>query len=539
MQCEICNSYEAKSLRSLALHIASKHKDTSLKDYYDKYLKSEGEGICSRAGCGKECAFKGLTIGYSKYCSVKCISLDQRSKDSGYWEKLKEKCLEENGVEFYSSIKSNRAHAKETRIKKYGKFHSDETLKKIAETTKSNFGTSCILSDKSKRKDWEAERLSKKGYKYTLESKAAQDKSKESRNTDEFNLSFRSRFIETFKSKLKAVNCEFLSILPDNQVQFKCLKCGEITTESRNFVFTDRSDKSVSPCLNCLPKQSSISVSEINLCNDIKEMLPNEEIIQCDRSILNGKEIDIYFPRLKVGIEYDGLYFHREDKVGKSFHLDKTEACKKLGITLIHIFSDEYEQHKDIVLSRLRSILGCIQDRIYARKCTVEKIIDRDIVKKFLNANHIQGFCIFKYAYALKFESEIVAMMTFGSSRFEKNETELLRYCNKLNTSVVGGAGKLLSIFRHDHPEINSLVSYADRRWSTGKLYESLGFKLVSITKPSYSYFKTRKEGRKTRWDFQRRKIAKDDNDRRTEREIAAEMGYYRIYDCGQLKFKI
>ena len=44
--------------------------------------------------------------------------------------------------------------------------------------------------------------------------------------------------------------------------------------------------------------------------------------------------------------------------------------------------------------------------------------------------------------------------MTFGKSRFS-NEFELLRFCNKLYTNVIGGASKLFKHFLVDHPEIN------------------------------------------------------------------------------------
>lgn len=79
--------------------------------------------------------------------------------------------------------------------------------------------------------------------------------------------------------------------------------------------------------------------------------------------------------------------------------------------------------------------------------------------------------------------------MTFGKSRFtSKADWELLRFCTKLNYHVPGAAGKLLKHFEREY-QPKSLVSYADRRWSRGKLYEALGFKLDHISKPNYWYF--------------------------------------------------
>ena len=61
-----------------------------------------------------------------------------------------------------------------------------------------------------------------------------------------------------------------------------------------------------------------------------------------------------------------------------------------------------------------------------------------------------------------------------GNSHTE-NEYELLRFCNKLNTNVVGGAGKLLKFFI-DKYKPSKIISYCDRRWSNGNLYEKNRF---------------------------------------------------------------
>ncbi len=49
-------------------------------------------------------------------------------------------------------------------------------------------------------------------------------------------------------------------------------------------------------------------------------------------SIINNKEIDIYLPKEKIGIEYDGLAFHNENK-----DHEKDIICKEHGIEIIHV----------------------------------------------------------------------------------------------------------------------------------------------------------------------------------------------------------
>lgn len=62
-----------------------------------------------------------------------------------------------------------------------------------------------------------------------------------------------------------------------------------------------------------------------------------------NRSILNGKELDIFIPSKNLAIEFNGNKFHTEWFGGKTrqYHLQKTKMCNEKGIRLIHIFEDE------------------------------------------------------------------------------------------------------------------------------------------------------------------------------------------------------
>lgn len=229
-----------------------------------------------------------------------------------------------------------------------------------------------------------------------------------------------------------------------------------------------------------------------------------------------------------------GVYWHNELHKPSNFHLWKTEECEKQGIQLIHIFEDEWAYKQEIVKSRLKGLLGC-NERIFARKTYCKEITFAES-KKFLDANHIQGNCISKYNYGLFYNDELVSVMTFGKSRYAKGRMELLRFANKLYTNVIGGASKLFKHFLNDHPEISEIDSYADRRWSIGNLYETLDFKRISVTSPSYFYVVN--GVRENRMKYQKHKLVKEGYDaNKTEHEIMLEREIYRIYDCGNIKF--
>jgi hypothetical protein len=85
-----------------------------------------------------------------------------------------------------------------------------------------------------------------------------------------------------------------------------------------------------------------------------------------------------------------------------------------------------------------------MSESIYARKCQLREVIDTSIVRKFLNDNHIQGYSHSSIKIGLYYEDELVSLMIFGKKR--KN-MELIRFCNKLNTNVIGGSSKLFKHF--------------------------------------------------------------------------------------------
>lgn len=68
-KCQLCDR-EFKSLKSLGLHLSHTHKDVDHKDYFDKYMKTDSDGICPV--CGKPTKWKGGLHGYARTCSISC-----------------------------------------------------------------------------------------------------------------------------------------------------------------------------------------------------------------------------------------------------------------------------------------------------------------------------------------------------------------------------------------------------------------------------------------------------------------------------------
>lgn len=251
--------------------------------------------------------------------------------------------------------------------------------------------------------------------------------------------------------------------------------------------------------------------------------------------------LDIYVPSCGRAIQLNGLYLHNELSKGKKDKVDGLVKCQEKGISVFHVFEDEWRDKPEIVKSMIANMLHKNINKVFARKCDIREVPTRE-ARMFIDGSHIQGYCNSSYRYGLYHDGELVSMMTFGKHRFRKRQTdhsvyELLRFCNKLNTSVVGGASKLLSHFIKENKP-SRIISYADRRYSSGNLYEKLGFKRYNISDPSYFYVIDGE--RKYRFTYRKDVLISKYGctEDMTEHEFCLSQKWYRIYDCGCLCYK-
>ena len=282
------------------------------------------------------------------------------------------------------------------------------------------------------------------------------------------------------------------------------------------------------------------SFGEKELYEYVCSLVGSDNVIHNDRSVLSGREIDIFVPSMNIGFEYDGCLWHSEKfHKDKNYHLMKTEECKKRGIRLIHIFEDEYLNSKEIVQSKIRHLLGVnSNERIYGRKCTVSEI-GSDEAKQFLNNNHIQGYEKAKVHIGCFQNGNLVGVMSF------KNETgdnwNLARFATDINYNCVGVGGKLFNWFVNNYNP-SKVKTFADRRWTVGddNFYTKIGFAEAEILAPDYKYITYNDINRKHKFNFRKQLLHKryglslD----MTEKEMCDQLGFYRIWDCGLIRYE-
>jgi hypothetical protein len=302
-------------------------------------------------------------------------------------------------------------------------------------------------------------------------------------------------------------------------------------------IFSNRKSVKTELCTECSPVEKNISGKETLLYKLIREIYDGE-IIRSHK--VGGKEIDIFLPSFNIGFEFNGLWWHSEIHLEDNYHINKTKLCEKNGIRLVHIFEDDFDNKIKIIRSIIGNLIGK-STKIFARNCEVRVILEDQIVKNFLIENHLQGYVNSNINYGLYINDELISIMTFMKSRKvlggnPKNDSyELIRFCNKLGFSVVGGASKLLSKFRRDYsPKV--IISYCDISWANGSVYKKMGFEFDGTTPPNYHYIINK--NRVNRIKFQKHKLVKEGFDPNlTEREIMNQRGYYRIYNCGNERY--
>lgn len=283
------------------------------------------------------------------------------------------------------------------------------------------------------------------------------------------------------------------------------------------------------------------SKAELELIDFIKEIYTGEILIG-KRSILgDGRELDIYIPELKIAFEYNGVWIHSEYPEGKSYshrkdktyHISKTELCEEQGIELIQIWSSSWRDKKDIWKSRIRAKFGLVGRKLFARKCVVKEISVGE-KNTFLDFNHLQGRDKSNTKLGMFYGDELVSVMTFSKSRYNKNaDWELSRFATVKDNLVVGAFSKMVKHFRKMYS--GSIISYADRMHSTGGVYRANGFEVWKINPPSYHYFKDN-ENLLHRMNFQKKMITFA-GDTRTEFDVMRENGYNWVWDCGTIAF--
>lgn len=558
----IKNNYE-----DFCKHLNELYPDKKFSEQLYIYYFSEYK--CPICGCPTK--FLSFNRGYQLYCSSKCAgqSADTKNKrkhtninkyGNEYATKsdiVRDKIIQTNiekyGVTSTAKTQAVKEKAKQTKLEKYGdEFYNNRD--KMKSTNIERYGIDSPIKlqkffDKSKQT--KLEKYGNEFYNNRDKAKYTNIKRYDAENPM-LNKIIQQKCLESYRKSKLNNNKDLIGYTDDGDRIYNCQTPSCSACEEKCFiipsnVYYDRLRQGVCLCTRLLPIGKYTKGTTIELF--IRELLDkhNIEYITNNRKIISPKELDIYIPSKKLAIECNGIYSHSTNYKQPSYHVNKTKDCRTNGIELIHIWEDWVRNKPEIVKSIILNKLGLLKTEvIYARKTIIKEVNPKEC-NDFLERNHIQGKSQSTIKYGLYYNDELVSVMTFSKPRVNmggkdhKCQWELVRFCSKLNTRVVGGASKLLNYFiKHYNPD--SIVSFSSNDISNGNLYKQLGFESDMKYQNSYWYIEPGSMKRYHRSSFTKSEIVKKGykdivDDTWTEKEVMEELGFFCIYDSGQFKW--
>lgn len=380
--------------------------------------------------CGKEKPFRNFKYGYNDFCSQNCHCLIEYSNKkraetniqkfgveyptknetikrkisntklnysddkkenisnkqratlklhyANYKEVISKRIENLYGVKNISQIKTVSKKAKKSNIDRHGGvgFSSKKINEKIKQTNLARYGVenptqSEIIKEKTKQNN-----LKKYGVEYFVQSNVFKEKYKNScmkkygvdnssKNPEiKKKISDKNKIYHARKTILKHPD---IIEIKDNTFIVKCdddCVCGGSFEIPKNIYF-QRKSVGVKLCTIKNPIQQKLEM-ENGFCLYIRNIY-NGEIIVHDRTILNGKEIDIYLPELKLGFEFNGDYWHsnplfsKYTESGVSTHWEETQLkeynANLKGVSLFIIWEEEWLNHTEEIKLYIKSII--------------------------------------------------------------------------------------------------------------------------------------------------------------------------------------
>lgn len=324
----------------------------------------------------------------------------------------------------------------------------------------------------------------------------------------------------------------------DTKVEVICNHCDSKGRIHGPFPVTPNNHLRGKGCPKC---GNHLSNGEDELMEHIRNVLPGETVVKRDRTVLKSKELDIYIPGRKIAFEFNGIRWHSE-KFGKDrhYHIDKMNECRDAGVTLYHIFEDEYLFHRELLLSMVDGILGVGEGHIVVdtSECHIREITKREAME-FLEKYHMQGYASCTLCYGAFNDNFLVGVMAFRK-RNGRNDWTLVRHANYGSYVMPYVTSMLFEHFVREHRP-DSVRTFLDRRWIGNPedcVYLKCGFELDGYIAPDYMY--ANGHGKRLNKSEFRKKVLSSKHGfpiSMTESEMARKLGYYRIWDCGMISF--
>lgn len=445
----------------------------------------------------KECLECGNKFDFSdplskrKYCSSDCASKIINGKVAQ--EKRKQTSLKKYGVENPQSTEELKKKIVQANIDKYGVEHPmmlDEFKEKTIKTNLEKYGFKYAIQDPEIRKRANATNLEKYGSenpfgsdlikkkvmdtvleKYGVEYPNQSDIVKNKRiktNLERYgyenvmmNPIYVAKMEETFAKNIKSgkVKHHKVSILNKNFAQLIKDSCNSIDTVDFESPFG-------------AGFQADLGINEDKILIDINPTISHNSYrsFACVKSNCEKGQCDKHIPQ------------------AQDYHQKRALEAQKNNLSLIQVYDWDTEE---AILKMINMKTSKNAIKLSARNL-VCKIINQETANIFLHNFHIQGVAKGQsYCYGLYSDDLLMAVATFGKSRFNNNyEYEFIRYAVRGNYIVHGASGKLFQSFLKDI-QPNSVISYVDFNHTTKQhtFLNTLGFFEINPNPPTLVHY--------------------------------------------------
>ncbi len=485
VQCRICG----ETMPRINDHHVRKHNKMTVPQYRERFpgVPTSSEAYLNQVKINRQNANKGKPA----HNKGKPISEEQKKKQS---EAMK---------------------GKQSRL---GAVLSDETKKKISDSLKKYEYTEehrQSLRDAIQRKKDDGT------YVYPMQNYVMTDEHR--RKSGEFlaenNKRRAEQAFEKLKESIEQYDLEFIS----NEGRYWTVLCKICNTKmSYDKQMFHPSKKPDRACPICYPRQSGTSKEEQSLYEAVKTIY-NGEIIQNTYVPVKGFEIDIFLSDLKIGIEYNGLYWHACNNKATQrhdYHLShKTRYAYKNDIKLLQIMSDEWNNRPDVVIGRIRNFIND------PSLLTVENYEFREVESD----NKITEL----YSFNSDNESD-VSLGLYSNEELVAVFSLLVENSSMLISDIVIDpeyeTGKICEYFvefvQNNLEDITKINLHLDGRWFENILFnvKEAGFEYQRISDPNLWYT-----------DYFNR--YHPDNFENKSLEEMKELGYDWLYDCGYARW--
>ena len=262
-------------------------------------------------------------------------------------------CKVEKMLPFYAHNKG---------FNKYGYYCCNNCKQvKIEKTNFEKYGVKRPIQNKDIRDKLESTNLEKYGYKIASKNKTVINKlistnlEKYGETSSSKNLNVKIKHRNTIiKNLLEKYNYLNIQSINNNICEFFCDKGHLYYISFTNL--NNRISQKTTICTICNPIGSGKSGKELQLLNFIKENY-NDNIIENDRKILNGKEIDILLPNIGIGFEFNGDYWHSKKFKKDGYHFGKIRNAYKKNIKLYNIWEYKWDNNRKEIENKIIKLL--------------------------------------------------------------------------------------------------------------------------------------------------------------------------------------